>query len=358
MLAGRQLVQNLDIGGRRIGAGEPCFVAVEIGLNHNGELDLAHRLIDAAADGGADGVKFQTYRTEDFVTDRDVTYEYVSAGENVVETQYDMFKRYELPEDAWPQLRDHCASRGVVFFSTPTGSDTLAQLVRLGVPLLKNGSDYLVHLPLIREMARSGIPTVLSAGMSTLDEIRAAVDAFRGAGGSKLILLHCTSSYPAPAEDVHLRKIPVLQEMFDCPVGFSDHTDGVVAALGAVALGGCFLEKHFTLDKNLPGPDHRFSADPDELHGLVAAVRTLEQSLGDSRIGPAPSERVGRRDYRLSCVAAHDLGAGNVLTEEDVAYRRPGNGVSPAAVGALLGRRLRVDVPAGRPLALEDVEQP
>jgi N,N'-diacetyllegionaminate synthase len=350
-------VQTVDVDGRRIGRGEPCFVAVEVGLNHNGELDLAHRLIDAAAEAGADAVKFQTYRTEDFVTDPDVTYEYVSAGEVVVEAQYDMFKRYELPESAWGELRDHCASRGVVFFSTPTGPEGLELLVRLGVPLLKNGSDYLVHLPLIRQMARSGVPTVLSAGMATLEEIGEAVEAFRTAGGRELVLLHCTSSYPAPAEDVHLRKIPALEAAFDCPVGFSDHTEGVVAALGAVALGACFLEKHFTLDRGLPGPDHRFSSDPDELRTLVTAVRTLEQSLGDTQIGPAPSELLGRRDYRLSCVAARDLAAGSVLAEDDVAYRRPGTGVPPGAVGTLLGRRLRTDLAAGTVVAREHLEE-
>jgi N,N'-diacetyllegionaminate synthase len=349
-------MRPVDAGGRLIGPRAPCFIAVEVGLNHNGDTSLAHRMIDAAADAGVDGVKFQTYHTEDFISDRSLTYEYVSAAETVVESQYEMFKRYELPDSAWVELCDHCRDRGVVFFSTPTGFETLERLVRLGVPLLKNGSDYLVHLPLIRAMARTGIPTVLSTGMATLSEIEDAVSVFRKADGRDLVLLHCTSSYPTPPEDVHLRKIPSLEARFDCPVGFSDHTDGIVAAIGAVAVGGCFLEKHFTLDKRLPGPDHRFSADPRELRELVGAIRTLERALGTAEIGPVESDLVGRRDYRLSCVAARELANGTVLSERDVAFHRPGSGIPPGRLEEIVGRRVRVDVSAGTVLRPEHLE--
>jgi len=341
---------------RRIGPGAPCFVAAEVGLNHNGDLDRAHAMIDAAADAGADGVKFQNFRTEDFIRDRSVTYEYVSEGRRVVESQYDMFKRYELPAAAWHELRDHCVRRDVVFFSTPTGEDGLDELVAMGAPLLKNGSDYLGHLPLIRAMARSGIPTVLSTGMATRAEVRTAVEAYRGGGGRELLLLHCTSSYPTPAEDVNLRKIPALAEEFDCPVGLSDHTDGVLAAAGSVVLGGCFVEKHFTLDRALPGPDHRFSAGPEELRALVGAVRTMEASLGSDRIEPARSELPGRADFRLSCVAVADLAAGHEVTDADVEFRRPGTGLPPGEVGRLLGRRLVRGVAAGAVLTADTVE--
>src|SRR5205823_10440934 len=180
-------------------------------------------------------------------------------GTAVTESQFEMFKRCELSSEHLDELRDHCEQRGAVFFSTPTSVNGINELVRLGVPLLKNGSDYLVHLPLIRAMAQTGLPTVVSTGMATRVEIEDAVNAFRQAGGRDLILLHCTSSYPTPSEDVHLRRIPALAAAFDCPVGFSDHSEGNVAGIGAVALGACFLEKHFTIDKNLSGPDHRFS---------------------------------------------------------------------------------------------------
>ena len=342
----------VEVGERRIGRGYPCFVAVEVGLNHNGEVDVAHALVDAAADAGVDGVKFQNFRTEDFISDRSVTHDYVSEGRSVRESQYDMFKRYELPASAWEELRRHCEERGVVFFSTPTGLDGLEELVRLNVQLLKNGSDYLVHLPLIRAMAQTGIPTVLSTGMSTLEEIEDAVSTFEEAGGAGLVLLHCTSTYPTPSEDVHLRRIPALAERFGVPVGLSDHTSGTVAAVGGVALGACFLEKHFTLDKALPGPDHHFSADPRELRDLVESLRTLEASLGSDAIGPARSEAESRQSFRLSCVTARELPEGHEIADGDIVFRRPGNGIPPKRAGMLVGRRLRSPLAEGE-LVLE-----
>jgi N-acetylneuraminate synthase/N,N'-diacetyllegionaminate synthase len=340
---------------RSIGPGCPCFLAAEVGINHNGDMALARQMIDAAAEAGADAVKFQNYQTEDFLSDRSLTYEYVSQGKTVVESQFDMFKRCELPRGTLGELRNHCEQRGVLFFSTPTSRAGVEELARVGAPLLKNGSDYLVHLPLIRAMARTGLPTVLSTGMATLAEIDDAVRAFREAGGRDLVVLHCTSSYPTPPDEVHLRKIPALASALGCLVGLSDHTEGIVAAMGAVALGACFIEKHFTLDRNLPGPDHRFSATPEEFRSLAGAVRTLERNLGNSLVGPTPSEAEGRRGFRLSCVAARDLPAGHHLSEGDLAFRRPGIGLPPAAAGWLAGRRLGRPVSAGRVLQPEDL---
>lgn len=344
----------VNVNKRAVGEGQPCFIAAEVGINHNGDLKLAHRSIDAAADAGADGVKFQNYRTEDFVADRTLTYKYKSQGMAVTESQFEMFKRCELAPEALDELRDHCEQRGVVFFSTPTSVNGVNELVRLGVTLLKNGSDYLVHLPLIRAMAQTGLPTVLSTGMSTRVEIEDAVNAFREAGGKDLILLHCTSSYPTRNEDVHLRRIPALAAAFGFPVGFSDHSQGNVAAIGAIALGACFIEKHFTLDRNLPGPDHRFSADLAEFRSLVEAARTVEQSMGSAEFQPAASEELGRRDFRLSCVAARELPEGHRLTAGDIAYRRPGSGFLPKEANKLLNCVLSRKIRAGHVFAPED----
>jgi N-acetylneuraminate synthase/N,N'-diacetyllegionaminate synthase len=195
----------------------------------------------------------------------------------------------------------------------------------------------------------------MSGGMATLAELAAGVHAFRSTGNENLILLHCTSTYPTPAEDVHLRKIPTLARAFACPVGFSDHTAGTCAAIGAVALGACWIEKHFTLDRDLPGPDQAFSADPDEFRGLVQTVRTAEAQLGQSTIRPAASEAAGRRDFRLSCVAERDLPAGNELSAADLTLGRPGNGLAPRDRGLLVGRTLRRRVCAGEPVYLDDV---
>jgi N-acetylneuraminate synthase/N,N'-diacetyllegionaminate synthase len=340
----------IRVNGRGVGAGYPCLLAAEIGINHNGDMSLAHRTIDAAADAGADAVKFQNYRTEDFLSDDSLTYEYLSQGKNVVESQFGMFKRCELPVKALGELKEHCDRRGLIFFSTPTGQEGIDELVRVKAALLKNGSDYLVNLPLIRAMARTGIPAVLSTGMATLAEVDDAVRAFREAGGNDLILLHCTSSYPTPPQDVHLRKIPALAAAFGCPAGLSDHSEGIIAAVGAVALGACMIEKHFTLDRALPGPDHRFSSDPTEFRSLVEGIRTLEKSLGQSAIGPTPSEAEGRQGFRLSCVARHNLPAGHRLSEADVAFRRPGTGLPPAAIDWVVGRRLGCDVRVGQVL--------
>ena len=341
---------------RKIGTGQPCFVVAEIGINHNGDMDLAHREIDAAAASGADAVKFQNYHTEGFVSDRSLTYEYISQGETVVESQYDMFKRCELRPEALRELSEHCEERGVVFFSTPMDEEGVAELVREGVTLLKNGSDCLGHLPLIRCMARTGLPTVISTGMATREDIDDAVQAFRDAGGRDLILLHCTSAYPTPAADVNLRKIPALAEAYDCLVGFSDHTDGIVAAVGAITLGACIIEKHFTLDKNLPGPDHRFSADPREFRELVDAIRFVEAAIGTAEVGFTPSEAVNRREARLSCAARYDLSAGHTLTTSDIAFQRPGTGLPPKMITELVGKKLIRDVRSGSLFEVADLD--
>jgi len=349
------MIKPIDISGRSIGPGAPCFIAAEIGINHNGDIQLAHNMIDVAADAGADAVKFQNYRTEDFLSGRELTYTYISQGHEVTESQWDMFKRCELGAEALAELRRHCECRNLVFFSTPTSEAGVEQLVRFGAHLLKNGSDYLVHLPLIRAMAATGIPTVLSTGMATLEEIDDAVHAFRDAGGRDLILLHCTSSYPTPPIEVNLRNIPALRERFGCPIGFSDHSDGITAAIGSVALGSCMVEKHFTLDKYSPGPDHRFSADPAELAALVRGVRMLEMQLGDGEVGPTASEAEGRREFRLSCVAARNLPAGHTLEGVDIFFRRPGDGLPPRMAPQLIGRSLTRAVGVGEQLGFPEV---
>lgn len=349
-------MNRVRAGNRTIGEGAPSFLVAEAGINHNGEIALAHKLIDAAVAAGADAVKFQNFRTGDFISDRSLTYEYLSQGKKVVESQWEMFKRCELSVAGLAELKQHCDEKQIVFFSTPSSEAGLHDLLRLGVPLLKNGSDYLGHLPLVRAMARTGLPTVISTGMATAQEISDAVSAFRQAGGTELVLLHCTSCYPAPPEDIHLRKIATLREEFNCPVGFSDHTDGTVAALGAVALGACMIEKHFTLYKDMPGPDHRFSADPTEFHELVHTVRTLESQLGRTELGPADSERENRSMARLSCAAARDLRAGHRLVVSDIAFRRPGTGFPPARAEELTNRRLSRLVPRGKIFDAKDFQ--
>ena len=347
---------TVSIGDRLIGQGMSCFLVAEVGINHNGDLNLAKRSIAAAVDSGADAVKFQNYRTEDFITDKSLTYEYISQGKPIIVSQYEMFKRCELTKDALLELKVYCDSLNVNFHSTPTSESGIQDLLEIGTPLLKNGSDYLTNLPLIHNMGETGLPTVLSTGMATLAEIDEAVRTFRGTGNKQLILLHCTSSYPTPPEEVNLRRIASLASAFGCPVGFSDHTDGITAAIGAVAFGACWIEKHFTLDKRLPGPDHRFSADPTEFKHLVEAVRTLEKNLGSPQIAPTLSEEKGRNEFRLSCVTNSQLPAGHILTESDISFQRPGKGIPPVQSYLLIGRRLKHDLEANNVIYLSDLQ--
>jgi len=343
----------LEIGEHRIGPGQPAFVAAEIGINHNGDLDLAKAMIEAAAAAGADGVKFQNYRTEDFIADRSLTYEYVSEGRAVVETQYEMFKRYEMPRDWLPILKSFCHQHGVEFFSTPTSDEGIQDLLDVGVDVFKNGSDYLGHLPLIESFARTGKTTVLSTGMANEIEIDAAVECYRRAGGESLLLLHCTSAYPTPAADTNLGRMLSLESRYGCPVGFSDHTEGHCAAEASVAMGAVFIEKHFTTDHGLAGPDHRFSATPTELKVLVEHVRRVELMKGSQEITHAPSEAAGRDQFRLSCRASRQLGAGTILSRSDVAISRPGDGIPPAELNRLIGKSLNRDLGPGEAITAD-----
>jgi N,N'-diacetyllegionaminate synthase len=348
-------MKNIHVGERAVGDGQACLIIAEIGINHNGDMDLALETIVAAAAAGADAVKFQNYRTEDFVTDKSLIYEYENQSKTIRETQYDMFKRCELSKDDLNILKEQCDASGIIFHSTPSGEQGVADLLEVGAPVLKNGSDYLTHLPMIRAMGLTGLPTVLSTGMATLAEIDEAVCAFRETGNEELILLECTSSYPTEPEEVNLRHMPALGDVFDCLMGFSDHTKGTTAAVASVVLGACLIEKHFTLDRDLPGPDHYFSSDATEFGYLVRAVREVEVMLGSGRTYLKESERFGRENFRISCVAANDLMVGHVLSEHDIAFQRPGSGIKPAQAHLLLGRRLKNSKVTSEIIDLEDL---
>ena len=338
----------------RLGQSGRCYVIAEVGINHNGDLEIARKLIDMAADAGADAVKFQNFRTEDFLSNRSLTYTYISEGKEITESQWELFKRYELTGERLAAVAGHCRSKGVDFGSTATSAEGVDECLRLGATFLKNGSDHLNNLPLIRLMAKSGRPTILSTGMATVAETDDAVRAFRSAGGDELYLLHCVSLYPAPMQSLGLRRIPIMARAFGCPVGLSDHTEGVVAAVVAVALGAVVLERHITLDKKLAGPDHWFSADPSELRGLISSVRAAEASLGAEQLGFVPAESEARVLHRLSCVAVRNLSRNEVLKGSDIVFHRPGKGLPPASIDWLVGRRLTRDVGAGHPFSQDD----
>lgn len=334
-----------------------CFIIAEIGLNHNGEFDLARRSVEAAAKAGCDAVKFQNFRTEDFIRDRAQTFTYKSQGKEVTESFYELCKRNEFKPEWMGELSELAKKLGMEFLSTPTSEEGIRDLKNAGCSYVKNGSDYLTHLPLLRMMAESGMAVIVSTGMADDRDIDAALGALKPALPDRVTLLHCTSNYPTTPENTNLRRMTALRERYGLPVGFSDHTEGWQAAVQAVTLGATMIEKHFTLDRDLPGPDHWFSATPNEMAELVNEVRRAESCLGDAAIKPAKGEMATRNEYRIGLVAAKDLAAGDSLTEDMVAFRKPAHGLLPRDLPNYLGRRLAGPVVKEQTLCQEDFEE-
>jgi len=346
-------MKAIEILGREIGPGQPCFIIAEAGVNHNGSLEMARQLVDAAARAGADAVKFQTFKAEKVVSPQAPKAAYQLQTTGARESQLDMVKRLELPFDAFRELYVYCQDKRIRFMSTPFDEESVDFLAELNVAVFKIPSGEITNLPFLAHVARKGKPMIVSTGMSYLGEVEAAVRTIEETGNHDFVLLHCVSNYPADPVDANLRAMQTMATAFSVPVGYSDHTPGIEVALAAVALGACVIEKHFTLDRNLPGPDHRASLEPDELVALVRDIRTVEAALGHGRKEPAASEANTAAVARRSLVAARDIPAGAVLTKELIAIKRPGTGLPPAMRDTLIGRRVRVDVTAGALYSLE-----
>lgn len=322
-----------------------CEVIAEAGINHGGDEGMAHALVDAAADAGADAVKFQTYVPELTALPGAPLAAYQRG--RLEGDMLDLARRHCLELDAWPRLAAHAADRGIVFCSTAFDLPSLELIVALGVDRLKVPSGEIVNAPLVRAAARTGLPAMVSTGMSTLAEVRRAIDWWDVEDGAEIAVLHCTSAYPTPASEANLRAMLTLAIETGRPVGLSDHTLGRAAACTAVAMGACIVEKHLTLDHGLPGPDHESSATPDELAALVAGVREVETLLGSARKEPGATELGVRPVARRSLRFARDLAAGHVLREEDLVALRPGTGVGVEHTDDLVGRELDGAVRAG-----------
>ncbi|WOF74537.1 N-acetylneuraminate synthase [Parvibaculaceae bacterium PLY_AMNH_Bact1] len=337
-------------------------VIAEAGVNHNGSLERAIEMVDVAADIGVDVVKFQTFNAEALVTRSAPKADYQKETTDKSETQLDMLRALELDEHAHRALIQRCSEKGVQFLSTPFDLDSLDLLANdLGVATLKVGSGELTNAPLLHACAKAGRDLILSTGMATLNEVETMLgvvahgylgecapsemafkEAFKSEAGktvlkSRVKLLHCTSSYPTPDVDVNLRAIETLRAKFDLPVGFSDHSEGIVHAIASVAIGACIIEKHYTLDKELPGPDHKASATPEELKGLVEGVRRVSAGLGDGNKEPRPAEISNMAIGRKSLVACKAINAGDIFTTENLTVKRPGTGLRPELYWSLLG---------------------
>jgi N-acetylneuraminate synthase/N,N'-diacetyllegionaminate synthase len=349
---------HISIEGRKIGADQPCFIIAEIGVNHNGDPEQAMQMIDSVAEAGADCVKFQTFSADEFVNDDTEIYEYKSQGKAVRESMLDMFRRLELQREEFSRLFAHAHERGVIPLSTPADRAAADLLDELGAGAFKVGSDDLVYTPFLRYVASKGKPVIISTGMAEMTDVERAVRAIRESSNDQICILHCVSLYPTPEGEVNLKKIQTLQSTFgDLTIGFSDHSNGITAALGAVSLGACVIEKHFTLDRDLPGPDHHFSADPEELTALVREVRRLEKELGHSAFELSAAEREMAELCHRSIVIARDLPAGHIIGEDDLAYKRPGSGLMPYDADKVVGRRCRTNLAAGIVVSLEMLEQ-
>ena len=347
------LVAAIDIGGRKVGSGHPCFVIAEAGVNHNGDLRLAKQLVEVAANAGADAVKFQTFQADRMASTIAPKAEYQLKTTDAAESQLAMLQRLQLSPEAHRELQSYSHKQGVLFISTPFDNQSVDLLDELGVPAFKIGSGDITNQPLLEYVARKGKPIILSTGMCYLSEVEEAVSVIRSAGNDQLILLHCVSNYPANPADVNLRVMDTMAAAFHVPVGYSDHTLGIEVALAAVAMGACTLEKHVTLSRALPGPDHRASSEPDEFAQLVKGIRTVESALGSGYKRPAPGEAEVAAAARRSLVAAKDIPAGCKLTEDMVAVKRPGSGLPPAMRLQIVGRCAKQDIPAGALITLE-----
>ncbi|MFN8396531.1 MAG: N-acetylneuraminate synthase [Bacteroidia bacterium] len=346
----------ISIADRLIGPGQPCFIIAEAGVNHNGDPEIARLLIDAAADAGADAVKFQTFKAEKLVTKSAKMADYQVQNTGVVESQLEMLRKLELQYADHAELRDYANAKGLIFLSTPFDEDGIDFLRDLGVAAFKAGSGDLTNLPYLRKMAAQGLPMIISTGMAVMHEVRDAVDAINETGNPGLVVLHCTTNYPCPENEVNLRAMNTMGSTLNCLVGYSDHTDGILVPQLAVAAGACVIEKHFTLDRNMEGPDHRASLEPHELKEMVRMVRHVEAIMGHGDKVPNDSELRIMQVARKSIVAAVDIPEGATITEEMLEIKRPGTGISPKKLQDLLGKRAKGMIAAETILTWEMLE--
>lgn len=341
------LVASITVGARQIGPHQPCFIIAEVGVNHNGNPELAFQLVDVAVQAGADAVKFQTFKADSLVTPEAPKADYQKQTTEAAESQYEMLRRLELSAETHHNLVAYCCQKNIIFMSTPFDEESADFLDSLGMVIFKIPSGEITNLPFLSHVARKNKPMIVSTGMAYLGEVETAARTLKEAGNANFALLHCVSNYPANPADANLRAMHTMTAAFGVPVGYSDHTSGSVVAIAAVALGACVIEKHFTLDKTLPGPDHQASLEPDELAALVQSIRTVEVSLGHGRKEPAASELNTSLVARRSLVAAQDIPAGTILTQELITIKRPGTGLSPTMRPYLIGRTTRQAVTMG-----------
>jgi len=348
-------MKTFEVQDKQIGEGHPCFIIAEAGVNHNGDLELARQLVDAAAEAGADAVKFQTFNAAKLISVGAPKADYQKVTTGAKEPQLEMLRRLEMSESMTRAVAEHARQRKIIFLSTGFDEDSIDLLDNLGVPAFKVGSGDVTALPLLEYIGRKRKPVILSTGMSYLFEVQNAVEALLASGCPSFALLQCVSSYPADPAATNLKAMRTLADTFHVPVGFSDHSLGNELAIAAVAIGASIIERHLTLDPNLPGPDHRVSLTLDAFRSLVRAIRLVEAAQGDGIKRPSPDEQNVRNVARRSIIAACAIPQGTVITREMLAFRRPGTGISPAEWRSIIGKSARREILRDALIVREDL---
>lgn len=331
------------------------FIIAEVGVNHNGDLQIAKRMIDEAKRAGADCVKFQTFKAEEFVSDPNQQYTYKSKNKNVTESMIEMFKRYQFLEHEWIEIINYCKEKKITFSSTAQNKSDLDFLLSItDLPFLKIGSDDLTNLQALKYYASKKIPMIISAGMAYAYEIEDAVRTIKNENNNQITVLHCISSYPTESKDVNLKKIPIIKDAFDVKVGFSDHTIGSAAAVGAVCFGATVIEKHFTLNNDMIGPDHWFSINPSELKKYIDDIRFIEGALGKATLKPTKNEFKMRKIMQRKLVYSKDMKKGDTVLESDFEFKRTAYGIEPKNLPFLVNRVLNEDIKKNQVVRLEN----
>ena len=332
----------MEINGRRIGDGFPTYFIAEAGLNHNGDIEIAKKIINAAKNAGANAIKFQTFQTEKFVTRKN--------------QYFDIFKNAELSYSEFDELNKYSKEQNITFFSAPFDLESAEYLNKIDVPCFKIASSDLTNIPLITKVAKMQKPMIISTGVSTMKEVEDAVNICYLQGNHKISLLHCITSYPTPYDQVNLTAITTMKKQFNHPVGYSDNGEPLLVDLAAVSIGANIIEKHFTLDKNMEGPDHSFSIDPPGLTELISQIHMIDKMKGNGQKLPQPSEISSKSALRKSLTTKSDLKAGDVLTHEKILIKRPEGGIEPKYFDRVVGRKINKDIPEDSLIYWKDLD--
>lgn len=349
------MIPDIKIGDLRIGTHAPCFFIAEAGVNHDGDLNKALKLVDVAREAGASAVKFQTFRTELVASAHATKAKYQIETTGHAESQADMIRKLELSPDDFQRISEHCSNVGILFLSTAFDIPSADVLRDLNMPAFKIPSGEITNKPLLQHIAKFRLPILISTGMADMDEVAQCMAVVEQAGSNEIALFQCTSNYPANPAHANLRTIVSMREAFNRHCGYSDHTIGIATALAAVALGAAMIEKHFTLDSSAPGPDHRASIEPNDLKKMIEAIREVEAAMGDGVKKPVADELDTKQVARRSLFAAKNLAAGHVLGPDDLIALRPGDGISPMVIDQLLGRTIAQALPISHKFTWDDL---